>query len=88
VAWTIEWQLSALKAFKKLDKTVQRRIMTFVDETLVNIENPHSTGKAMVGSYKGLWRYRVGDYRLICQIQESKFTILVVSVGHRRNIYD
>jgi mRNA interferase RelE/StbE len=88
VAWTIEWQLSALKAFKKLDKTVQRRIMMFVDETLVNIENPHSTGKAMVGSYKGLWRYRVGDYRLICQIQESKFTILVVSVGHRRNIYD
>ena len=75
------------KEFRKLDKNVQNRIRSWITENLVNIEDPRSLGKGLVANRSGQWRYRIGDYRLICLIKDQELIILALSVGHRRNIY-
>ena len=75
------------KEFRKLDKNVQNRIRSWITENLVNIEDPRSLGKGLVANRSGQWRYRIGDYRLICLIKDQDLIILALSVGHRRNIY-
>lgn len=87
MAWTIKFEASALKELKKLDKPVRSRIERFLDE-LASGGNPRSKGMALQGEqFKGLWRYRVGDYRLICQIKDQEVIILILNIGHRREIY-
>lgn len=76
----------ARKDFLKIDRTVQLRIKEFIIK-LQDIENPRSTGKALKGSFSGLWRYRVGNYRLICDIDDHKILITVLHIGHRKDIY-
>ena len=82
----IEYTETARKQLKKLDKTIQKRILDYMDE-IGQLENPRSRGKALVENMRGLWRYRVGDYRVICEIQESRIIISVLKIGHRKNIY-
>lgn len=77
----------ALKQLKKLDKYTQRMIISWIDKNLVGCKNPRQHGKALVGNFKGHWRYRVGDYRLICTIEEEKIIIYVMNIGHRKEIY-
>jgi mRNA interferase RelE/StbE len=84
--WTIELDANAAKALNKLDKPIRERIRRFL-KSLAVADNPRSQGKALTGRYAGLWRYRIGDYRLICNIQDEKITILILSVGHRKDIY-
>lgn len=84
---TVVFLRSAAKQVSKLDKSVQKRIKTFVSE-LERLENPFSRGKGLVGNHLGFWRYRVGDYRLICKIKKQVMTISVVEVGHRSKVYD
>lgn len=74
------------KQLKKLDKTMQKRILDYMDE-IARLDNPYSRGKAMVENMRGLWRYRVGDYRIICEIFEEAVLISVIKIGHRRDIY-
>ena len=75
------------KEFRKLDHYTQKMIRGWIDKTLVETDNPRSYGKALTGNLAGLWRYRIGDYRLIAEIKDDKFTILAISIGHRREIY-
>ena len=82
----IEYTETARKQLKKLDKTMQKRILDYMDEVAL-LENPRSRGKALVENMRGLWRYRVGDYRVICEIQELRIIISVLKIGHRKNIY-
>ena len=82
----IEYTETARKQLKKLDKTMQKRILDYMDEVAL-LENPRSRGKALVENMRGLWRYRVGDYRVICEIQKSRIIISVLKIGHRKNIY-
>lgn len=82
----IEYTETARKQLKKLDKTMQKKILDYMDE-VGQLENPRSRGKALVENMRGLWRYRVGDYRVICEIQDSKIIISVLKIGHRKNIY-
>ena len=82
----IEYTETARKQLKKLNKTMQKRILDYMDE-VGQLENPRSRGKALVENMRGLWRYRVGDYRVICEIQDSKIIISVLKIGHRKNIY-
>ena len=82
----IQYTETARKQLKKLDKTMQKRILDYMDEVAL-LENPRSRGKALVENMRGLWRYRVGDYRVICEIQESRIIISVLKIGHRKNIY-
>ncbi len=75
------------KEFRKPDKNVQNRIRSWITENLVNIEDPRSLGKGLIANRSGQWRYRIGDYRLICLIKDRELIILALSIGHRRNIY-
>lgn len=75
------------KEFKKLDRYTQRMIKGWIDKNLVGEKNPHRHGKSLVANRSGQWRYRIGDYRLICEIDDGRLVILALSVGHRREIY-
>jgi len=87
LVWTIEITRSAEKQIKKLDGPTQKSIIRFLRERLKSAENPRQWGKPLHGDKQGLWRYRVGDYRLICDIQDEKITLLVLEVGHRKDVY-
>ena len=87
MAWTIDYTETAKGQLRKLDKQTARRIMDFMDERIAERENPRSTGKALTGPLAGFWRYRVGDCRVICDIQDGALRVLVVQVGNRREIY-
>ena len=75
------------REFKKLDRYTQQMIKSWIKKNLEGCENPGLHGKALIGDKKELWRYRIGDYRLICSIQDERLIILALSVGHRKEIY-
>ena len=88
MAWQIEFEAGAVKDLKKLDREVARRITSFLKTRIVPLENPRSIGAALKGSNLGeLWRYRVGDYRIVCEIRDKELIILAISIGHRREVY-
>jgi len=87
MAWQIEFLPAADKAFGKLDRQHQRRIRQFIETRLQTDHGPRRMGEAYVGPLKGYWKYRVGDYRLVCDIQDRTQTILVVAIGDRKNVY-
>jgi len=87
LAWTIDYTQTALNQLRKLDKQSARRILDFMDERVAQREDPRSTGKALTGPLGGLWRYRVGDFRVICEIQDGALRVLVVELGNRREVY-
>ncbi len=77
----------ALRQLKKGDKQISELILKWLYKNIDNSENPRIHGKALVGDKKGLWRYRVGNYRIICQIKDEELVVLAVEVGHRKDIY-
>lgn len=79
--------VEARKQLKKLDKHVALMLAKEMKKTLDGIENPRSIGKALVGDKGGLWRYRFGQYRVICTIEDKNLIVLALSIGHRKNIY-
>lgn len=87
MAWRIEINRTATQQIKKLDRNAQKSIQRFLRERLSQADNPRQWGRALQGEMRGLWRYRVGDYRLICDIQDEKITILVLELGHRKDVY-
>lgn len=84
--WIIEIAEGAARQLGRLDRTNQQRIRAFLAERLR--EDPRRTGKALQGRHAGLWRYRIGDYRLICRIEDGRCLVLVLTVGHRREVYN
>lgn len=76
------------KEFKKLDKYTMKMIKSWINKNLVGCENPRIHGKGLTSNRSGQWRYRIGDYRLICSIEENELIILALSIGHRRDVYD
>ena len=88
MAWDIEFDPDAVKDLKKLDKQVQIRILGFLRSRLGAMENPRELGEALAGSQLGnYWKYRVGDWRLICDIQDRRIVVRVLRVGNRREVY-
>lgn len=86
--WNIELDRAAERELDKLDPQVARRILAFLYERLAQIEDPRSIGEALTGAKLGsFWKYRVGDYRLISSIEDSRLVILVVRIGNRRDVY-
>ena len=75
------------KEFKKLDKYTQQIIKSWIGKNLQNCENPRAHGKGLTANKSGQWRYRIGDYRLLCLIQDQELIILALALGHRRDIY-
>jgi mRNA interferase RelE/StbE len=87
MAWRVEFLPAADKAFGKLDRQYQRRIQKFIETRLQADNDPHGLGEAYTGPLKGYWKYRIGDYRLVCDIQDRTQTILVVAIGDRKDVY-
>ena len=87
MAWQIEFAESAVRQLSGLDKATAKRIVRFLQGRIASSDNPRATGKALRGQYGDLWRYRVGDYRVICDIQDERLMVLVVKLGHRRQVY-
>ena len=88
MAWTIDYTETARKQLRKLDQQTARRIVDFMDARIATQEDPRSTGKALTGPMLGAyWRYRVGDCRIICDIQDGALCVLVIEIGNRREVY-
>jgi mRNA interferase RelE/StbE len=88
MAWSVELAESADRELGKLDVEPRRRILKFLSDRVAELDNPRSIGQALRGSKLGeFWKYRVGDYRLICRIEDERLVVLVLRIGHRREIY-
>ena len=88
MGWTIEVDPAAEREIEDLDHSVSRRIVKFLFERVAKLDDPRSIGQALRGPKLGeLWKYRVGDYRILCRIQDQRLIVLVLSIGHRREVY-
>jgi mRNA interferase RelE/StbE len=88
LAWTVELDPAALKELRRLDRQVARRILTFLRERLAVIDDPRSIGEALRGDALGeYWKYLLGDYRIVSRIVDRRILILVLRIGHRRDVY-
>ncbi|HEV2426494.1 MAG TPA: type II toxin-antitoxin system RelE/ParE family toxin [Terriglobia bacterium] len=88
MAWKVELSPAADRELNKLDAQNVRRILKFLHERAARLDNPRRIGEVLHGSRLGeFWKYRVGDYRLICRIEDDRLIVLVLRVGHRREIY-
>ena len=86
--WTVRFSSTAEKALSKLDQQAQIRILKYIRQRLDNTpEDPRRYGEALTGSLSGLWRYRIGTFRLICEIKDEEVLIWVLTLGHRKEIY-
>ncbi|WP_242370199.1 type II toxin-antitoxin system RelE family toxin [Adlercreutzia muris] len=86
MGYSIEYLPRAVKSLKKLDKGTAARIFEAMDE-VATLDDPRSQGKGLTGPLSGLWRYRVGDYRVICDVHDGELVVLVVGVAHRSRVY-
>jgi mRNA interferase RelE/StbE len=86
--WRVEFDRDAARDLRKLDARAQRDILRYLRERIATDQDPRRFGHALTGDLKGLWRYRVGDYRIVASIEDNRFVVLVVTVGHRREVYD
>ena len=87
MAWTVDYTTTARGQLRKLDRQVARRIVDFMDERVATAENPRQVGKALSGPSGDLWRYRVGDWRVIYDLQDGALRVLVVELGSRGDVY-
>ena len=88
MAYHVRFTKKSLKQLKNFDKSVLAMLKLWITNNLENSDNPRAKGKALVGDMKGYWRYRVGEYRIIADIVDDELVIILVSVAHRREVYD
>lgn len=87
MGWRLEFQRSAAKQLRQLDRPIQQRILSYFRSRVLAADDPRQLGKALTGDKGGLWRYRIGDYRAICKLEDECLVVLVLELGHRREIY-
>jgi len=88
LAWKIEWDERAIKDARKLEPQVRQSILQYLRERIATDDDPRRFGKPLLAAKAGLWRYRVGDYRIVCRIEDPKVIVLVLAVGHRSKVYE
>ncbi len=88
MTWNVEWDDGAVKELRQLDKQAQRDILKYFRERIAIDDDPRRFGKQLSRELTGLWRYRVRNYRMICNIEDDKLVILVLRVGHRKDVYE
>ncbi|EPQ5150896.1 TPA: type II toxin-antitoxin system RelE/ParE family toxin [Escherichia coli] len=88
MVWTINYSERAVKALRKMDKQNARRILDFMELRIAVLPDPRQSGKPLKGELGAFWRYRVGDYRILCEIRDDELVILAATIGHRREVYD
>jgi len=85
--WRVEFHRAAVRDLRKLGADAESRVLRYLRERIASSEDPRRFGHALTGDRKGLWRYRIGDYRIVADIDGGRFVVLVVTVGHRREVY-
>lgn len=88
MVWTLSFDRRFERDLARLDRAIQRRIVSFLEERVVGTDNPRALGAALSHELKGYWKYRVGDYRIICRFEEQDFVVIAIGVGHRSIVYD
>jgi len=88
LTWKIEWDDRARKELRKLDSPIQREVLKYLRTRIAKSKNPRVFGQSLYGNKAGLWRYRVGNYRIICKIEDKALVVLILGVGHRKEIYE
>ncbi len=88
MTWIVEFDDAARKELRKLDRQAQQEILRYLRERIATDEDPRRFGKALSRELAGLWRYRIQNYRIICNIEDQKLTVLVLRVGHRKGVYE
>lgn len=86
--WKVEFDERARKELRKLDPDAQQRILKWLRQRIADQQDPRRFGKTLKGRMAGLWRYRVGTWRIICQLQDDQQVVLILRIGHRRDIYE
>jgi len=87
MAYRVVYEKRALKSLAKIDKGQQKLILSWIEKNLVNTDDPKKSGKALNGNLKSYWRYRVGDYRIIADIDKNEIKLIIFSIGHRKDVY-
>ena len=87
VSWTIEFERSAAREFRKLDPVVQRRLRDFFQRRVLPADSPRVSGKPLRGKQANFWRYRIGSWRVVAEMQDHRLVMLIVRVGHRGQVY-
>lgn len=87
MVWTVEVSDFAERQLRKIDHAVRQRILDYLEDRIEGCKNPRHFGESLKGGRAGLWRYRVGDYRIVCQIRDDALIVLAIAVGHRREVY-
>jgi mRNA interferase RelE/StbE len=87
MAWSVEVTPTARKQLEELDPPIARRILSFLSQRVEKLDDPRQIGERLHGTLSQFWKYSVGDYRLICSLEHDRFVVLVLRVGHRREIY-
>jgi mRNA interferase RelE/StbE len=85
--WTIEFDPAAQKELDKLDKPIACRVSKFLYERVAKLDDPRRIGERLHGTLSDFWKYRVGNYRIICSLEHERLVVLVLRIGHRREIY-
>jgi mRNA interferase RelE/StbE len=88
LTWTVEFDDAAAKELRKLNKQTQQEILRYFRERIATDEDPRRSGKPLSRDLVGLWRYRIRNYRIICNIEDDKLLVLIVHVGHRKDVYE
>lgn len=86
--WKVQVSDQALKELKKLDRVAQEMLLSYIEQRIEGCSNPRAFGEPLKENLSGAWRYRVGQYRIICEIKDEIITVYVLAVGHRRSVYD
>lgn len=85
--YNLKYEAKAVRQIKKMDPASRRLIKSWIEKNLLNTDNPRLHGKGLKGNLSNYWRYRVGDYRILAEINDSEIVIIIVEIGHRRDVY-
>lgn len=87
MGYQVVYTKKAIKSFKKIDRTQQKMITSWIEKNLVGTDDPKKSGKALKGNLKAYWRYRIGSYRILADIDDEQIKIIIFNIGHRKDIY-
>ncbi|WP_421620785.1 type II toxin-antitoxin system RelE family toxin [Alkalilimnicola ehrlichii] len=87
MTWKIKYARSAQKTARKIDRKARQRIRDYLEGRVAAMDDPRQLGQPLKGKFSALWRYRVGDYRVVCELRDETLVVLVVRIGHRREVY-
>ncbi len=88
MTWTVEFDNRARKELRKLDANIQKQLLELLNQNLAGDIDPREKGSALKGKFRGLWRYRMGDYGIVCQIRDREIVVLILRIAHRKEVYN